>query len=96
MILPEQLPPEDCELVIVTTRQVEEIAAGLPGVQKLQCSMEKNGICAVELMAAGDIAEEVFFAFADKRVPILAMQTSHASLEDVFLELTAGEGGEEA
>ena len=76
-------------------RQVEEITAGIAGVQKLQCAMEDNGVCAVEIMAAEDIAEDVFFAFADKRVPIIAMQTAHASLEDVFLELTNGEGGEE-
>ncbi|WP_124065536.1 ABC transporter ATP-binding protein [Clostridium sp. E02] len=41
-----------------------------------------------------DIRERIFFAFADERVPILSMQTSQASLEEVFLELTK-EGEEE-
>lgn len=36
-----------------------------------------------------DIREEVFFAFADRRLPILSMQTTKATLEEVFLELTA-------
>ena len=36
-----------------------------------------------------DIREIIFFAFADKRIPILSMHVSKASLEEVFLELTA-------
>lgn len=35
-----------------------------------------------------DVRESIFFAFADRRVPILAMQEKKMSLEDVFLELT--------
>ena len=46
-----------------------------------------------------DIRETIFFAFADRRIPILSMHTSKASLEEVFLELTAdnasGAEGEE-
>lgn len=36
-----------------------------------------------------DIREAIFFAFADQRLPILSMHVSRASLEEVFLELTA-------
>nr|WP_314461767.1 ATP-binding cassette domain-containing protein [uncultured Clostridium sp.] len=36
-----------------------------------------------------DIREIVFFAFADNRLPILSMHVNKASLEEVFLELTA-------
>lgn len=36
-----------------------------------------------------DIREKIFFAFADKRLPILSMQSQKASLEEVFLELTS-------
>ena len=35
-----------------------------------------------------DIRETIFFSFADKRLPILSMHTTKASLEEVFLELT--------
>lgn len=35
-----------------------------------------------------DIRETIFFAFAEERVPILAMKEKKMSLEDVFLELT--------
>lgn len=36
-----------------------------------------------------DIRETIFFAFADRRIPLLSMHTIKASLEEVFLELTA-------
>ena len=42
-----------------------------------------------------DIRETIFFAFADQRIPILSMHETKASLEEVFLELTAeADGGE--
>lgn len=77
-------------------RQVQEIAGSLPEVQKLSCEMGENGLCHASLMSSCDIAEDVFFAFAEKRVPILRMIPSCASLEDVYLELTNGEKEEEA
>lgn len=39
----------------------------------------------------GPGAEEVFFACAAEGVPLLRLDTQRATLEDVFLELTAGE-----
>jgi len=72
-------------------RQVQEAVDTVPDVMKLECAMEENGICRVNLMSSRDIAEEVFYAFAEKRVPIISMVPGHASLEDVYLELTAGE-----
>ncbi|MDO4565992.1 MAG: ABC transporter ATP-binding protein [Oscillospiraceae bacterium] len=41
-----------------------------------------------------DIREEVFFALAEAKLPILAMSPSRASLEEVFLDLTAGGASE--
>lgn len=35
-----------------------------------------------------ELRKRLFFAFGDRRLPILSMETSRASLEDVFLELT--------
>jgi len=40
-----------------------------------------------------DIRDEVFFRFADARIPVLAMSSEEVTLEKVFLELTA-DGGE--
>lgn len=38
-----------------------------------------------------DIREEVFFRFADMKMPILSMDYEEVTLEKVFLELTSGE-----
>lgn len=53
---------------------------------------EKN--CAeavIETEADTDIREELFFALAEKKLPILEMQLTEKSLEDIFLELTQDE-----
>ena len=39
-----------------------------------------------------DIREELFFAFAQAKCPILTLKKTEVSLEQVFLELTEGEG----
>lgn len=36
-----------------------------------------------------EVEETLFYAFAEAKLPIHEMQTTHASLEDVFLELTS-------
>ena len=41
-----------------------------------------------------DITEEIFYAFCDMRRPILRMEKMHASLEDVFVELTSAKDGQ--
>ena len=44
----------------------------------------------VELNVGGDtdIRRELFFAFADARIPILEMKNASVTLEDIFLEVT--------
>lgn len=52
---------------------------------------EEPGAMDVVLHTGGeeDIREELFYAFAKEKCPILRMQSVHVSLEDIFLELTA-------
>lgn len=47
----------------------------------------------VELTEEG-LQEQLFFAFADARLPILEMRKDEKSLEDVFLSLTQETGGD--
>ena len=56
---------------------------------------EEDGCVRVSLEMAEDVRESLFFAFADQRLPILAMNLQRASLEEVFLELTGEQGKEE-
>ena len=53
--------------------------AGEDGTAEVEIAAEKNE----------DLSEQVFFAFCDLRRPILSMNTVQASLEDIFIELTA-------
>ena len=59
-------------------------------------SSRKNaeGNLDVEIRTDGseDIREELFFAFAQAKCPILTLKKTEVSLEQVFLELTEGEG----
>ena len=45
----------------------------------------------IETDGAEDIRESLFFAFAEAGKAIIRMERKHASLEDIFLELTAEE-----
>ena len=69
-----------------------------------------SGVTDVQAQAAGDRAEvtvtasdaspamdeRISFALSDSRVPVLRMEREQASLEDVFLALTASDGEEPA
>ena len=75
--------------VKATEEEVRTALAKVDGIQSLSCTPE-DGTTQVELVAEGqqDLAEPVFFAFADLRRPIVRMNAVRASLEEVFIELT--------
>lgn len=50
-------------------------------------SKDEADAVSVRLSMAGDLREQIFYALADARLPILSMSRPTASLEDVFLEL---------
>ncbi len=50
----------------------------------------------LEVENDADIREELFFAFAEEKCPILSMQRTKTTLEDVFLELTQQNKEEDA
>lgn len=94
-------------LVKAEQKQVEEILNGIenpeeiadrevkegtqPGTTsiRIQASVKEDG-------AEWDVREELFYLFADSRCPILMMQSSKVSLEDVFMELTSEDAAEKA
>jgi len=43
----------------------------------------------VEGEEGADIREPLFFAFAARKLPVFSMQAKHASLEDIFLDITS-------
>lgn len=67
----------------------QEVAAGaeeMPAVEN-----EEQEILTPEEI---DMREQLFYAFAEAKMPIYSMNTEGKSLEDVFLELTQQAGGE--
>lgn len=59
---------------------------------KVESGKEKGSVEAViETEVGVDIREELFYALAEKKMPILEMQLTEKSLEDIFLELTQDE-----
>lgn len=74
------------------------ILAGVEGIVEAVYTSPEDGVTACSITAEGeaDLRETLFLAFAEVDMPLLALTRSKASLEDVFLELTQGEGKEEA
>ncbi len=74
---------------------VNEILEAIPAVAKVSTEERSDGttFATVETTGSADIREDIFFAFADRRCPLLLLKTNRASLEEIFLELTQGEEG---
>lgn len=75
---------------------IKKIVKSLDGVQTVKIESENNGIVqvSIEIEANKDIREELFYLCASADAPILSMQFEKATLEDIFLELTASENNE--
>ena len=64
----------------------------IPSAGSSDIKEEEGGMLRIRLSFSGnDIREELFYALAAKKMPILEMSMRHASLEDVFLELVEKE-----
>ena len=77
--------------------RMREIMEGVASVERIACEEEEDGVTRASVVPSegADIREAVFTAFAQGGVPLLELHREKASLEDVFLELTQAEDGEE-
>jgi ABC-2 type transport system ATP-binding protein len=80
--------------VRATEDAARKVLDTVPGIEDMALSAGEPGITHVQLKPEEDqdIRETLFFAFAKAGLPILSMMQNHASLEDVFLELTQDDG----
>jgi ABC-2 type transport system ATP-binding protein len=76
--------------VHATEAEARRALASVEGITSLDCTAQSDNSTKLEITSAEgvDLAERVFFAFADIRRPIVQMSAARASLEDVFIELT--------
>lgn len=101
--------PENLEKALSNQRQtelvakgemekVQQILEGLEGLQKMEVTEGKEeGTTRVTFTynPGTDSKEELFYAFAEAKCPLLQIVDSQTSLEDVFLELTKGNENQE-
>jgi len=83
------------ELEILGSREeAEPLIMGLNGLLGYHFEESGEAGCVkvtLETDAKEDIREELFYALAGKRLPIMSMSRPERSLEDIFLELTGEE-----
>ncbi len=77
---------------------VRKALEGLEGISKAEFAPAgEKGCVKVLLSLAGeeDVREQVFYRLAEERLPIMSMNLNRRTLEDIFLELTGQDAGEE-
>lgn len=74
---------------------MREILRSVPEVAAVKTEERTDGITAAVIGTKqhADVREKIFLAFAQAKCPLLTLKSNRASLEEIFLELTQGEGG---
>lgn len=76
---------------------VREILSGLKDIEDVTYAQENEILKAeVKTKERKDIREAIFSAFAEAQCPLLTLQKTTVSLEEVFLELTGGQKSDES
>ena len=94
--------PDNLEKLFIGTCNIELLVEGKANevneiVKVYDGKLEKDGNKKIKVTITNDTKEadnlckELFFAFAEKGLPIIEMKRIKASLEDVFIELTSSE-----
>lgn len=80
-----------------TAEAMTEILESLEEVEKFEVKEICEGEIAASVWEKGDcdLREKLFFALAEKQMPILSLQRRRESLEDIFLQLTENKAQEE-
>ena len=85
------------ELTIKGSRtEIEGMLNAIPEIAEKNFTDNENGLVQVSLKTEGneDVREKLFYACVENQCPILRMENTHVSLEDIFLELTSQDSSE--
>ena len=76
--------------------EIEGMLNAIPEIAEKNFTGNENGLVQVSLKTEGneDVREKLFYACAENQCPILRMENTHVSLEDIFLELTSQDPSE--
>ena len=77
---------------------ISEVLSGIDGILDCKQLSEEDGVISLSLNVSKerDLRDDIFFAMAEHRIPVLTMDVEELDLEDIFLTLTDGEQSEEA
>ncbi len=85
------------ERLLIYARGIQSVVEGIlsqvPHIADVSYTVLEDGTTKAEILEeeGADIREELFYAFAENRCPLLEMTKTKATLENVFLELTQSE-----
>ena len=71
-----------------TPEQVEAVLSHVEGIPSYTLTGQTDDLSHFALSPEKDVREELFYAFADAKCPLLEFRARTASLEEVFLDLT--------
>lgn len=77
--------------IVGDKEEVEKILDKITNIKKYEFSCcDKEGVVNVTVFSnrENDVREELFFTFADAKMPIINMSFKQKTLEDIFIELT--------
>lgn len=86
-------------LTVKTEKEaLEEVLSVMDGVESVATETAEDDcvLATIEVTKGKDIREALFYKLAELHMPILEMHLIEKSLEDIFLQLTQDEDGEEA
>ena len=78
--------------------EISEVLSSIEGILDCKQLSEEDGVITVSLTVTKerDLRDDIFFAMAERRIPVLTMEADELDLEDIFLTLTDGEAAEDA
>lgn len=73
---------------------ISAILGGIEGIMDCEQISDSNGTLDLLLTVSKerDLRDDIFFAMAEKKIPVLTMELEEMTLENIFLSLTDGEG----
>ena len=96
----EESARADMRLCLGVKGESEEALAcleSIDGVLSAELTAAEGGICrfSLKIDTENDPRDAIFYALADRKMPLVDMTLAHATLEDIFLALTSDEEIEE-
>ena len=73
---------------------VSGVLSGMEGILSCERISDNENVLELKLTVTKerDLRDDIFFAMAENKIPVLTMELEELNLEDIFLSLTDGEG----